>query len=389
MSGSCYRRGMITRGAATRVWLAMATGAVGASMVLGACSSGSKGSGSGNGVTSSETPQQAVQTAVSKLASQSNVKMVLSLPITADQAKQLSAKSGDAPMSDQEATALTTGTVFLNVATGGGEPLNSAQAQTDPKNSLDLGLTIGNDTPLELIYVDQNLYARAQLQQLLTDVGQDPSKVSQFTDELNSLNSYVPGISELGKGNWVELTHAGLQSLSPLVKQLESSAGMPVDQGTLRADITKLGSEAVADLKANSTFTSTGGGKYTVTVNVPGFVNAVKPQVQSTLGSIPSLGSRIASGLNAPTSIPAGQTAVVNLSVSDDKLSQAEVDLNQFAGKNKMDFAVPLRIVFSSPGAPTAPSGATALDVSKLPALLGSLLGGSSSTSHATSSTTG
>lgn len=356
-------------------WAATA-GALGLSMVLAACGGGSKGSGSG-GVTS-QSPQQAVQSAVSKLGAQSDVKMVLSLPITADQAKQLSSKGGGKPMTDAEANALSTGSIFLNVATGGGEPLDSTQAQTDPKNSLDFGLEIGRDTPLEVVYVNQNLYARAQVKQLLTDVGQDPAQASQFASQLNSLETYVPGISHLGSGDWVEIDHAGLQSLAPLLKQIESQSGTSLDPSTLKADIMALRSKLLAAVEANSTFKSTGTDQYSVTVQVASLLATVKSDIQQA--NIPQLGAQIAKALGeAQAKVPAGQTAVIDVKTSDGRLSQAQVNLNQFAGSDKVDFSVPLTVAFSSPGAPQAPSGATLLNVSKLPALLGALLGNQNS----------
>lgn len=369
---------MKIRGSATRFWWAAATGAIGASMVLAACSSGSKGSGSGDGVTTG-TAEQAVQAAVSKLGSQSDVKMAFSLPISTDQAKQLSSAGGGKPMTDQEAKALTSGTIFLNVATGNGEAVDSTQAQTDPKDSIDFGLTIGSDTPLELVYADQNLYARAQVQQLLTDVGQDPTKASQMSNALNSLNGYVPGLSQLGAGNWVEINHAGLESLAPVLKQAEASSGSSADPAALKADVMKLRIDLLAALQSNSTFNSLGDGKYSVTLDVAGFLAAIKPVVQNTLANVPALGTQISDALGkAEAKVPAGQKAVMDLTVSSGELSQADVDLNQFAGKDKVGFPVPLQVAFSSPGAPSAPTGATTLDVSKLPALLGSLLGAKS-----------
>lgn len=370
---------MKLRESVSRVWWATAAAAIGASMVLAACS-GSKTS-SGNGLASSETPQEAVQSAVSKLGSQSDMKMVLSLPITADQAKQLSSQNGGKPMSDQEATALTTGTIFLNVATGSGEALDSTQAQSDPNDSVDFGLAIGSNTPLELRYVGQSLYARAQIQQLLTDVGQNPAKASQFSTELSSLNSYVPGISALAQGNWVEINHQGLQSLSGLLKQIESSSGSSANPATLKADLMALRSQLLAALKANSAFGSLGSDKYSVTVNVANFLSTIKPEVNSALSNVPQLGTQISDLLGkAVTKVPPGQTAVIDVTVSGGQLTQASVDLNQFAGKDKVGFPVPLQAAFSSPGAATAPDGATTLDVSKLPGLLGSLIGSTTTT---------
>ena len=360
----------------TRFFSVLAGGAIGASLILTACGGGSKGNGSGNGLTSSETPQQAVQTAVAKLGAQPEIKLVLTLPISAGQVKQLSSQGGGKPATDAQAHAISTGSVFLNVATGSGEALDSTQAMTDPNDSVDFGLTIGGNTPFEILYSGQNLYARVQLQQLLTDVGENPAKASQFANQLNSLNTFVPGISQLGTGAWVEIDHASLQSLAPLLKQIESSSGSTADPSTLKTDIMRLRTQLLTAVRANSTFKSTGADHYNVTVQVSNLLSTIKPEIQNAVANIPGLGADVTKALTKmQAGIPAGQTAVIELSTSGGKLSQAQMDLNQFAGKDKVNFAVPVRVDFTSPGAAQAPANATKLNVSRLPTLLGGLLG--------------
>jgi hypothetical protein len=358
----------------------LAIAAVGAVVALSACSSGgTKGAGStGNNLTSNETPAQAVVTAISKVGSQSSVKITLSLPVTQAQAEQLKGSSGSSGPTPAEAKALSTGSIFFTEATGHGEAVDSTQAQSDAQNSLDFGLTIGSDTPAEIRYIDQNLYVRAQITQLYTDVGQDPAKASQLTNLLSQLNAQVPGIDALGQGNWVEVSHAGLDSLAPAVKQAAGSTGS--NPSTVQADFTTLRTQVLAALQTNSTIASLGDSngrsEYSATINVSNLLTTLIPDLQTALASIPGLGSKITSGLNsAHSGIPAGQTAVVDLYVADNQLSEADLDINQF--KHTYSFAVPLRVALTSPGAPSAPSGATSLDVSKLPGLLSGLLNGS------------
>lgn len=380
-----------------RMASAVAIGAMGASLVLGACGGSSKSAGgTGNNVTAGQTPQQAVETAISKLGGESNMKVAVSLPITAAQAQQLSAKSGGSKMSPAEAHALTTGSVFFSESTGHGEAIDSTQARTDPQNTFDFGLAIGGDTPLEVRYVDQNLYVLAQVKTLLTDVGDDPAKADKVSAELAQVNSFVPGISDLGQGKWVEVDHAGLESLGAAVKQADPQAAA-AGSSQIQSSVLKLRTEVLSALKADSTFASLGnsGGRsgYSVTVNVASLLNTLAPQVESTLSSLPGVGNQISGKLSgAASSVPSGQTAVIDVYVSDNKLSEADLDVNQFAGKDKVNFAVPVRMAFSSPGAASAPSGATKLDVSKVPSLLGNLLGGlggSSSSSSSSATTSG
>ena len=361
--------------------------AVGAALTLAGCSSGGHGSAAGN-ITSTMTPEQAVATAVKNLGDQSSVEMVFSLGLTAAQIQQLGGSSsggsgsGGSGPTAAEAQAISSGSIFITASTGHGEGLTSTAAQTDSQRSFDMGLTIGSDTPFEVRYVDQNLYLRAQIQKLLSDVGQSSTSASKFTSEVNSLNSFVPGLSSLAAGDWVEISHASLDSLGSTLKQAAGS-GSSVPSISV-SQMVKLAGQLVGALKTNSTFTSLGssGGRdeYSMTLNVSGFASNALSILQTFYSSIPVVGSKIGSTLSqAQSKIPAGLSAVTDLYVSGSRLSEADLDANQF--KHKYSFAIPVKVVFSSPGAPSSPSGATALDLSKLPSLLGNLLGGLGKTS--------
>jgi hypothetical protein len=360
----------------------LAVGAVGASMILAACSSSKGGGGTGNGVTSKETPQQAVATALANTGRQSSLQVSLSLPITAAQAQQISGSHSG--MTAGEAKALTTGTLFFAETTGHGEGVDTAQAQTDPMDSFDVGLTVGSDTPVEIRYVGQNLFARAQLRQLLTDAGDNPAKAAKVSAFLNQINAVVPGINALGQGDWVEITHSGLTSLGTSLKQGAPGASNP---SALRSQFTALRYKILAAVQANTTFANLGnqGGRteYSLTINVPAVVNSVGPEIASALNGIPGLGSRISGALSgAQGRLQDAAATVVDVYVSDNKLSEADLDVNQF--KHKYSFAIPLRVAFSSPGAPSAPSGATVLDVSKVPSFFSNMFGGASSSTPTT-----
>ena len=364
---------------------AITVGAVTLTLGLAACATGTK---------PNLTPPQAVQQAISKVGSQSNIELSFSLPLSRSQIEQL--KSGGSAPTATEAQAISTGSVFLKLATGHGEALDSTQAQTDSQTSFDLGLTIGNDTPVELSYVDQNIFLHVDAAQLLSDTGQPASDAQKFSSELTKLDTYVPGLSALGQGKWVEVTHTSLQSLSPLLKEAEGAVpgGAAFDASAFKTAALKLRTEILAAIQANSTIASVGssggGDEYSVTANISGFVNTVTPEIQSTLSSIPGFSSQASSAFaKAKSALPAGQSAVVDVYVQNGTVTRAEIDVNQF--KHQYSFPVPVRVDISSPGAPSAPSGATALDLSKLPTLIGQLLGslGSHSSDSSSTSTTG
>jgi hypothetical protein len=377
-----------------RVTTVLAAGALG-TLALAACSSGAKnGTGAtGNTKTASESPAQAVTAALHELGNQSSLSVTLSLPITAAQAQQLGGKRGSSSLTPSELQALTSGSIFFDVATGGGEPLNSKQAQTDGKNSIDLGLTVKGNTPVEIKYVDQNLYARLQVSQLLTDIGENPSAGHGFTSVLALAGQYIPGLSALGQGNWVEVSHQSLVALEPALKHLmqpAQSSGSNTSASTLnpqqtRSAVLKLVGDLESALKTNTTFTNgsnvSGRTEYTATVDVSAVANAAIPILERDLQAIPQIGSSISGKLGqAQSKIKPGMTASADLYVRSGKLSEVDVDVAQFATKDKPSFQVPLRLAFGNPGSISAPTGATQLDTSKLPLVLGGLLGGSSST---------
>ena len=362
--------------------------AVGGALTLAGCSNGGRGGSPAGNVTSTMTPEQAVATAVKNVVAQSSVQIVFSLDLTTAQVEQFGRVGGHPAPTAAEAQAISTGKIFVTAATGHGEALTSAAAETDAQRSLDMGLTIGGDTPFEVRYVDQNLYVRAQIQKLFSDVGQSPTSASKFTSEVNSLNAFVPGLSSLAAGDWVEVDHASLDSLGAALKQPAGTSAPSVSV----SQAVKLAGQLVGVLETNSTFTSLGssGGRdeYSMSLNVSGFATSALSILQTFSSSIPVVGSKVGSILSkVQGKIPSGLTAVTDLYVSDSRLSEADLDLNQF--DHKYPFAIPLKVVFSSPGAPSAPSGATNLDLSKLPALLGRIVSGlSGSNSSASTPTT-
>lgn len=365
----------------TRIASVVMVGALGASMSLTACSSSSKSSAKNNGSqvqTSGGSPSAQVDSAVSKLGSGTNLEISVSLPMSVSDLEQMSSGKGSTPLTAAQANAIANGSFFIIVGSGHGESLSASR--TDATDAIDAGVTISGNTPFEVRYVDQNLYLQVKISQLLTDVGQDPSKASKFTSEASQLNTYVPGLSSLVQGNWVEITHSSLQSLEGPLKNLEgqlgaSSSSSSVPSTPSMADELKLEHVILSAIKANSTVSSLGSSngrsEYSVTVQVANFLQAVAPQLESTFSDVPKEGAAISADIQkAEAALPAGQTATADVYVSNGALSEIDIDLNQF--KHKYSFPIPLRISLSTPGAPTAPSGATQLDTSKIPSLLGS-----------------
>lgn len=360
--------------------------AVGAGLTLAACGGSTK-----------QPPAQAVDSSVSSLGSSSSLNLRLSLDnVTPSQIQQLSKKGGGSALTSQEATALSTGSIFFTAQTGSGEALDSKQAVTDPKDAYDLGLQFGaSDVPLEIKYVGENLYARVDLTQLLTDVGQDPSQVASFQKDLSTIDSVIPGISDFGTSKWVELNHASLTQIGSLLKAAEASSGSSQPNANqIQSTMAQLRTDAVNSLKANSTYTSlgthNGRPEYQMTLNVHGFLASFGPDLQKDLSTLPMVGSKFNTDFGKiQDKIPANQTAISDLYTSGGKLSEVDVDLNQFAGSDKVSFPVPVQAKFSAPPAISTPTGATVLDTSQLPKLLQDLSGGGLGSNTSTGSSAG
>ena len=337
--------------------------AVGGALALSAC-----------GSTARQSPTAGVDSAVSSLGGASNLTVRVSLGITAAQAQQL-ASQGHSSLTTAEAQALGSGSISFTAQTGHGEPLDSNQAITDTGNAYDLALDIAGSTPVDIRYVSHALYLKAQFGQLLTDLGQAPADSAKLQNRLSQLNQYVPGISALGQGGWVEVSPASLSALGNLVEQAGGTGSPSATQ--IQSVLGQLRSTVFDSFKANSTSQSVGStaGEYTTTVNVHGFLTSLAPTLQKDLQLVPVIGSKLSSDFSQlEKQVPTGKTITGTVHTSAGRLSEIDVDLRQFAQKAKVNFAVPLQVVFTSATAISTPANAQVLDLSKLPSLIQSML---------------
>jgi len=339
-----------------------------AAVVLAAC---------GNPATK-VTPTQAVSKGFGGVAAQSGVNIRVSLGVTAQQLEQMATTLGGSgsKLTSQIATTLTETSIDVDFNTGHGENIDSKQARTDSDDQFDFAVQIEGGAPVEIRYLDGKIYLHADLPTLLSDFGQPSSDATKFQNGLQSLNSYVPGIAALGQGQWVS---AQTSAFAPLLKDLKTAEPAATPAASL-----KLVDQLRAALAANSNYVNEGtnGGRteYAVTVQVHNFVQQAETDLSSSLSSLPGA-SDLTKGLTeAQNKIPTGQTAVFDLYVSNQRVQEIVIDLNQFI--HKFTFPVPLQIQFNSGTSVAAPQGATALNLSKLSSLLGGLLGGATSTSN-------
>ena len=169
---------------------------------------------------SPQQAQQAVNNAFRALGSQSGVVLHISLGVTGTQLQQLAGKDGSSRLTAKAATDLAATSIVVDLNTGNGQALNK-QAGTDPTEQFGLAVNVGtvkpasDDSPVELRYVDQTFYVRADLPTLLKDLDQNPSAASGFQKAVTSqaANNYVPGLATLGQGGWVSVPASALTGL--------------------------------------------------------------------------------------------------------------------------------------------------------------------------------
>jgi hypothetical protein len=345
----------------------------------------------GCGTIANLTTKQAVADSFSRLQSQSSISLSVSLGLTPNQIVTLSEKSGGTAIPLKAAESLSDASIVFNMATGHGEALKAAQASSDKANSYDVGLRIGASMPVEIRSVNQTLYGRVQIPQLLQDFGQPASAGRSVETGLSQASRFVPGLSALAAGQWVSISEASLQPLMGMLKISGGSSGSggSSSPNSIGTSVQHLESSLMNALKNNASFsnagTSAGRTQYNVTVALKSFVEQAGPAVRTFVSSLPGgLGSKISSSDidKAASEVPGHAT--MQLYVKNDKPQEIVIDVNQFVPANEqLPFSVPVQVVIGEPGAVQAPAGATPLNLSNLGGLFAGIMGPNSSSSSA------
>jgi hypothetical protein len=341
------------------------------------------------------TTEQAVADSFSRLQSQSSISLAASLGLSPQQIVTLSETGGGSPIPLQAARTLSEASIVFSMATGQGEDLKSARASSDPANSYDVGLRIGASMPVEIRYVNQALYGRVEIPQLLQDFGQPASDGQSVMAALTEADRYVPGLAALGQGRWVTVSQSSLQSLLGMLKMFAGSSlggQSSTNISSIKASVQQLENSLKSTLKNNASYSNAGtsGGRtrYNLTVSLKSFVEQAGASIQSFAASLPGgMGDKITNAdiSKLASEVPAQATA--QLYVKNDKAQEIVVDVNQFVpAKDKAPFAVPVDLFIGEPGAVQAPVGATPLNLSNLGQLITGMMGGRSSSASGTSS---
>lgn len=351
---------------------ALAVAAVG--LVISACGT-TKTAASTN--SASGTPASSLGASITALGAQSSIEASFSIPITAAQAGQLASMGSSSSSTGGVAKALTTGSVFFAEQTGKGEALDSTAASSDPANSYDFGISFGSDTPFEVRYVGQSVYLHLQAATLFSDLGEPASKASALDAELTKLNADIPGLGALANGGWVEASQA---TLAPLLGDLKSFAasGGGSSLSNIGSTLVGLRTSVLAAIKANSTVTSLGTSNgrqgYAVDVKAQALATSIDAALNSASGVVPSVGNKLGGLSKSIASIPSSLVVTIDAYTSSGKLAEADLNLDQLVTKSPPTFPVPLRMTISSASI-SAPTGATQLNLSTIPSLVGGLVG--------------
>ncbi len=356
-----------------RIGIAGLSAVMAGALVLAAC---------GSSAPAGAAPKQAVNQAFDALGQQSGIGLHISLGVSPAHLQQMAASDGgSSALTPQVAGDLAASSIVVDYNTGNGKSLSDSQAAGNKDQQFGLAVQVGTSDPVQLRYLNQTIYLKADLATLLKDLGQDPSKAQSFSRSVDGANQYVPGLSALGQGNWVSVPSS---ALTTLLQGLQSKLPSSSASAPTPAMSKQMLSQLHLAFTSNTTYALAGtqGGRthYTLTVAVRPFVQDVLTTLGSSLGNLASVpgASSIAKNINSSISkIPANQKLVVDVWVSNKKVQEIDIDVNQF--KHRYAFAVPVRILIG-PGAPvTVPAGATPLNLSKLGGMLGGVLGGSSS----------
>jgi hypothetical protein len=341
------------------------------------------------------TTEQAVADSFSRLQSQSSISVALSVGLSPQQIVTLSKSGGGSPVPLSMAKALSEASIVFSMATGHSEGLNSKQAKSDAANSYDVGLRVGASMPVEIRYVNEALYGRVQIPQLLQEFGAPASDGQSAEAALRQADHYVPGLAALAGGRWVTISKASLQSLLGMLKALGASrlgGQSSASSSNVKASIHQLETSLKNTLKNNASYSNAGttGGRtrYNVTVSLKSFIEQAGSALQSFAASLPAgLGNKISSADIDKAASEAPAHATMQLYVKNDKAQEIVVDVNQFVpAKDKALFAIPVQLFIGEPGAIRAPAGATPLNLSNLGQMISGIMGGGSSSFSGSSS---
>ncbi|HEX3899170.1 MAG TPA: hypothetical protein VHW74_08355 [Mycobacteriales bacterium] len=342
-----------------RTALAVAVLTASASL-LAACGGGSSGGGSTDKGSGSQSAQAELVSSVQALASSSTLTASVKLGGTGSQVLAfVKAEKKGVSLTPAQAADIAGVSINFEVAAPKGETLSQLSGLTEAGAAANISVVDGGTTLLDIRFVNGTLYLQADLKDVLNDIG----KASTYRQMAAAASSFPGFLSALVEDKWVSLPVSTLKQLtgsgasgSTSTPAASSHQFLAAVEGLLTKDVTV-------------TRTSSGDTDHlTLMTNARTLVG----DVTSTFDTlVPSAGS-ILGGIK-PSSAP-DKSVTLNATVTNGALSALTFDLGQLAKNGSL--TLPLALAIAQGGTTiSAPSGATAVDVSTLDSLLGSLGG--------------
>lgn len=272
-----------------------------ASLLLAACSENK----AVDGPDPAEDPAAALNAALTNLGEGAN-SLTLSIASTPESLAALSADDGGEPISAEDAQMILDSSVTVS-ANGGDDPA-AVEMSAD---------VAGIEDAVEIRFVDDTLYARADVRGLAETFGSDISKLEQEAAQPRPGFEFLPHALE---GGWLSV--AGLRDL---IGQFVPQAPSPEPSGSGNEKIKDALVKAVGE---SSEVTSEGsddiGDHLLASVDIQTFYSNIGPILSDIAG--PTAGA----ALPPASEVPAGEVKV-DVWVSDDQVRQIEIDFLQFA----------------------------------------------------------
>ncbi|HWG74960.1 MAG TPA: hypothetical protein VG184_12990 [Acidimicrobiales bacterium] len=315
--------------------------------------------GCGNSTTQSKaTPAQTVNNGFSADFDQPGVQLVVSV-----KSSPSVLTGGGSTLTAAQAGDLLNSRLVISVHSNGSSPLS--QATTTGGSSSDIALAEGGANLAEIRSVGNALYVRVDITKITSTYGLDKGSVAQFRQSLDQIAAEVPAAGALSAGKWVSIDVAGL------LKLIGSQTGISIPSTTASpAEAKSFVDNLLGAFQRSYQVTKGSNGTYVLTVHDKTLVTNLSQAVSTFpgLANIPGYTSIS----HSADQIPASATVSVDASVSNGKVTQLALPLNQFPG-NKLSGPATLVVAISGAGAVSAPSGATAVDLTQLTKLIGQI----------------
>lgn len=315
------------------------------------------------GSSTPKTPQSTLKAGISGIGHTSSLTITTALDTTPQALIALAQQMGD-KLSPTVAAGLASASFVIEIRDSDGKDLSTLKPGSTKGLAVDLALKAGGQTLAEIIGIDSTLYVQAEVASALGLLGR-----SKLYGELQARAATLPKfVQAFVAGKWVslDLTSAlGAMSqfgiAAPGAQQWAAFA--KAFDGLITSDVkvTRVGSDSQGDHLQLSAQTK----------------KLVGDLVLAVTSNIP-ISTFLLSKVKVASLPDTAMTA--DAWVKDGTLSKLSVDLTQFAKPGSTAAGgghLPLVVTFDRSGgsAITAPTGATAVDVSQLFTLLGSLLG--------------